>query len=162
MYQGRFQNQMNPKGSRRKTRRLRWGKQFVMLLCVTVLLMGFVGGSLAWLVDKQEVTNTFSYASVSCTVNDNTVTNTSNIPAYLRIAVVPDCTDGETLKKGVSLTVTTGADWVQRGTYYVSKNPVGVNQNLSFQVEAPEGVAYSVLAEAIQAEPLEAKTQAWG
>lgn len=161
MYQGRFQNQMNPKGSRRKTRRLRWGKQFVMLLCVTVLLMGFVGGSLAWLVDKQEVTNTFSYANVSCTVDGNTVTNTSDIPVYLRIAVVPDCTVGETLKNGVRLTVNPGEGWEQSGSYYVSKKPVGVDQSLSFEVEAPEGVAYNVLAEAIQSEPDSAKTEAW-
>lgn len=161
MYQGRFQNQMNPKGSRRKTRRLRWGKQFVMLLCVTVLLMGFVGGSLAWLVDKQEVTNTFSYANVSCTVNGDTVTNTSDIPVYLRIAVVPDCTVGETLKNGVSLTVNAGGDWEQRGSYYVSREPVGVGESLRFTVES-DGVSYSVLAEAIQAEPVSAKTEAWG
>lgn len=162
MYQGRFQNQTNPKGSRRKTRRLRWGKQFVMLLCVTVLLMGFVGGSLAWLVDKQEVTNTFTYANVACTVDGNTVTNTSDIPVYLRIAVVPDCTDGETLKNGVSLTVTTGGDWVEKGSYYVSSAPVEVGKSLNFTVNAPDGVSYSVLAEAIQAEPVSAKTEAWG
>lgn len=163
MYQGRFQNEMNPKGSRRKTRRLRWGKQFVMLLCVTVLLMGFVGGSLAWLVDKQEVTNTFTYANVSCTVDGNTVTNTSDIPVYLRIAVVPDCTVGETLKNGVSLTVDPGDDWEARGSYYVSKKPVEVGKSLSFAVDKePENISYNVLAEAIQAEPSEAKTHAWG
>ena len=157
MYQGRFQNQMTPKGSRRKTRRLRWGKQFVMLLCVTVLLMGFVGGSLAWLTDTKSVVNNFEYATVTCSATCSSVTNTGNVPAYIRIAIVPNNTDGQNLTTGL-LTIT-GGGWNRSSDgYYVSDRPVQPGDELSFQVE--ESTSYNVLAEAIQAAP-DAARSSW-
>ena len=157
MYQGRFQNQMNPKGSRRKTRRLRWGKQFVMLLCVTVLLMGFVGGSLAWLTDTKSVVNNFEYATVTCSATCSSVTNTGNVPAYIRIAIVPINTDGQNLTTGL-LTITGGGWDPASGGYYVSAEPVQPGGVLSFKVEG--STSYNVLAEAIQAAP-DAARSSW-
>lgn len=157
MYQGRFENQMNPKGSRRKTRRLRWGKQFVMLLCVTVLLMGFVGGSLAWLTDTKSVVNNFEYATVTCSATCSSVTNTGNVPAYIRIAIVPNNTDGQNLTTGL-LTIT-GECWNRTSDgYYVSAEPVQPGGVLNFEVEG--STSYNVLAEAIQAAP-DAARSSW-
>ena len=158
MYQGRFQNEKPVRTSRRRRRRLRWSKQFAVLACICVLLMGFVGTTLAWLTDTASVENEFTPAKVSCEAACTTVTNKSNIPAYIRIAVIPENHDGKYLKEGMG--VVTGENWVSSGSYYIYTQPINPNQQVAFTVnlDAP----YHVLAEAIQAEPLSAVTEAWG
>ena len=157
MYQGRFQNEKPVRTSRCGRRRLRWSKQFAVLACICVLLMGFVGTTLAWLTDTASVENEFTPAYVSCEATCTTVTNTSNIPAYIRIAVIPENHDGEDLTEGMG--VVTGQNWVSNGNYYIYTQPINPNQQVAFTVdlEAP----YHVLAEAIQAEPLSAVSEAW-
>ena len=158
MYQGRFQNEKPAGTSRRRHRRLRWSKQFAVLACICVLLMGFVGTTLAWLTDTASVENKFTPAKVSCEADCTTVTNTSNVPAYIRIAVIPKNVDGEDLTEGMG--VVTGESWVSSGNYYIYTQPINPNQEVAFTVnlDAP----YHVLAEAIQAEPSSAVTEAWG
>lgn len=158
MYQGRFQNEKPVRTSRRRRRRLRWSKQFAVLACICVLLMGFVGTTLAWLTDTASVENKFTPAKVSCEATCTTVTNKSNIPAYIRIAVIPENHDGKYLKEGMG--VVTGENWVSSGSYYIYTQPINPKQQVAFTVnlDAP----YHVLAEAIQAEPSSAVTKAWG
>ena len=157
MYQGRFQNEKPVRTSRRGRRRLRWSKQFAVLACICVLLMGFVGTTLAWLTDTASVENEFTPAKVSCEATCTTVTNTSNIPAYIRIAVIPKNDDGGDLTVGMG--VVRGENWMPSGNYYIYTQPINPNQQVAFTVdlEAP----YHVLAEAIQAEPLRAVSEAW-
>ena len=157
MYQGRFQNEKPVRTSRRGRRRLRWSKQFAVLACICVLLMGFVGTTLAWLTDTDSVENKFTPAYVSCDATCTTVTNTSNIPAYIRIAVIPENHDGKKLTEGMG--VVTGQNWVISGNYYIYTQPVNPNQQVAFTVDLK--APYHVLAEAIQAEPENAVSEAW-
>lgn len=157
MYQGRFQNEKPVRTSRRGRRRLRWSKQFAVLACICVLLMGFVGTTLAWLTDTASVENEFTPANVSCKAACTTVTNTSNIPAYIRIAVIPENRNGEKLTEGMDFV--SGGGWEKSGDYYIYNKPVPVGETVPFTVNLSE--PYNVLAEAIQAEPENAVIDAW-
>lgn len=158
MYQGRFQNEKPVRTSRRGRRRLRWSKQFAVLACICVLLMGFVGTTLAWLTDTASVENEFTPANVSCKAACTTVTNTSNIPAYIRIAVIPENVDGEDLTVGMG--DVSGSGWEKSGNYYIYGLPIDAGDTVDFSVDLSQ--PYHVLAEAIQAEPLSAVSEAWG
>lgn len=158
MYQGRFQNEKPVRTSRRGRRRLRWSKQFAVLACICVLLMGFVGTTLAWLTDTDSVENKFTPAYVSCKATCTTVTNTSNIPAYIRIAVIPENVDGGELTEGMG--AVSGQNWVKSGNYYIYGLPIDAGDTVDFSVDLSQ--PYHVLAEAIQAEPLRAVSEAWG
>lgn len=153
MYQAKhFSGEHSAPGIKRpaKRRQLRWKKQFAVALSVIVLVLGMVGGSLAWLVDTTgEVKNEFEYGKVTCSATCTTVTNTGNVPAYIRIAVIPDNSSGDNLTQGM-LTVS-GADWVQSGNYYIYTQPVQPGTTVNFAVGGSS--PYNVLAEAIQAEP---------
>lgn len=90
----------NGKYSKRNTmRRLRWSKQFVLLASVIVLLVGAIGGSLAYLFTNTDpVVNTFTPGEVKIEINEPnwdgraknnvTLTNTGNVPAYIRAMIV--------------------------------------------------------------------------
>lgn len=158
MYQGRFQNEKPARTSRRRHRRFRWSKQFAVLACICVLLMGFVGTTLAWLTDTDSVENKFTPAEVSCEAKCTTVTNTSNIPAYIRIAVIPENVDGEDLTEGMNFV--SGDGWERAGNYYIYTKPVPAGETVYFTVNLSK--SYNVLAEAIQAEPSNAVSEAWG
>lgn len=158
MYQGRFQNEKPVRTSRRRRRRLRWSKQFAVLACICVLLMGFVGTTLAWLTDTASVENEFTPANVSCEATCKTVTNTSNIPAYIRIAVIPENHDGKKLTEGMG--VVNGSGWESNGDYYIYTQPINPGDQVEFAVKLEK--PYHVLAEAIQAEPSSAVSEAWG
>lgn len=158
MYQGRFQNEKPVRTSRRGRRRLRWSKQFAVLACICVLLMGFVGTTLAWLTDTASVENEFTPAYVSCKAACTTVTNTSNIPAYIRIAVIPENVDGGELTVGMG--DVSGENWVSSGNYYIYTQPIDPGEQVDFNVNLEK--PYHVLAEAIQAEPSSAVSKAWG
>ena len=143
-----------------KKRQLRWKKQFALVLSVLVLVLGIVGGSLAWLTAASDsVANNFTYAHVTCSASCTSVQNTGDIPAYIRIAVIPDNSSGDNLTQGM-LTVS-GTDWVQRGNYYIYTQPVLPGATVNFTVGGSS--PYNVLAEAIQAEPGGRPAQeAWG
>ena len=158
MYQGRFQNEKPVRTSRRGRRRLRWSKQFAVLACICVLLMGFVGTTLAWLTDTAFVENEFTPANVSCKATCTAVTNTSNIPAYIRIAVIPENVDGGELTEGMG--VVKGSGWERIGNYYIYTQPINPDGQVGFDVNLEK--SYHVLAEAIQAEPSSAVSEAWG
>ena len=72
-----------------------------MLFSVALLLVSVVGGTFAYLATRTEsVTNTFEAVQVSCQVvegeeNAYTVKNTSDVKAYLRVAVVVNWVDDE-------------------------------------------------------------------
>lgn len=62
-----------------RKRRLRWNKQFVLLASIAVLLVGVIGGSLAYLItDTDPVTNTFTPGKVDITVSEEFIGNIKN------------------------------------------------------------------------------------
>ena len=192
MYQGRYSERANTAPVRKgtaKRRRLRWSKQFAVLACVAVLLTGFVGSSLAWLMDSTtEVKNEFVPGDVTPEVtedfddnvkSDVKIQNTGNVDAYIRAKLVFTWQNeaGEVLGVAPTVgdyTITLGNEgWVDGpGGYYYYTTPVvprgstGVLATGIEQVSPNPAEGYTlhveVLAESIQAEPSSAVTKAWG
>ena len=80
-------------------------KPFLIAFCVCILACAAVSGSLAWLTSTPEqVVNSFTPGVVtievdekfdSTTKSDVSIKNTGNVPAYIRVALVPAWVDDE-------------------------------------------------------------------
>ena len=168
----------------------RWKRSGILLAAVIVLLAGAVGGTWAFLVAQSEpVQNNFTYAHVSCTINeefdgttksDVEIQNTGDIPAYIRARIVVTWTD---VNGNVSSTVPVKntdytiafneneKDWTQQGDYWYCKTAVDAGEETPVLItkcekkgNAPKDYDLSVeiLADAIQSEPANAVMEAWG
>lgn len=168
----------------------RWKRSGILLVAVIVLLAGAVGGTWAFLVAQSEpVQNNFTYAHVSCTINEEfdgttksnvKIQNTGDIPAYVRARIVVTWKDA---KGNVSSTVPVKntdytiafneneKDWTQQGDYWYCKTAVDAGEETPVLItkcekkgNAPKDYDLSVeiLADAIQSEPASAVTEAWG
>lgn len=161
----------------------------VLITCIVLLLTLVAGGTLAYvLVQTSSVQNQFQRVYVTSRVNVNddkiSVTNTGDVSAYIRAAIVVNWMDanGDVLgtppKEGTDYTLTLNkTDWEQdmsTGFYYY-KASVASNATTSDLVSAievkgtvPSGYALSVevVAEAIQAQGKTGTTpayeNAWG
>ena len=122
-------------------------RSLVLVVSVLVLLLAVAGGTLAWLTAPDSVTNTFTPAHVTCTVEESFngteksnvhIKNTSDIPAYIRAYIVVTWKDaddaddnvyGELPVEGTGYTmeIPTNTDWVQGSDgYYYYTRPVAV------------------------------------
>lgn len=168
----------------------RWKRSGILLAAVIVLLAGAVGGTWAFLVAQSEsVQNNFTYAHVSCTINEEfdgttksnvKIQNTGDIPAYVRARIVVTWKDA---KGNVSSTVPVKntdytiafneneKDWTQQGDYWYCKTAVDAGEETPVLItkcekkgNAPKDYDLSVeiLADAIQSEPANAVKEAWG
>ena len=80
-------------------------KPFLIAFCVCILACAAISGSLAWLTSTPEqVVNSFTPGVVtiqvdekfdSTTKSDVSIKNTGNVPAYIRVALVPAWVDDE-------------------------------------------------------------------
>ena len=80
-------------------------KPFLIAFCVCILACAAVSGSLAWLISTPEqVVNSFTPGVVTIQVDekfdgstksDVRIKNTGNVPAYIRVALVPAWVDDE-------------------------------------------------------------------
>lgn len=80
-------------------------KPFLIAFCVCILACAAVSGSLAWLISTPEpVVNEFIPGEVTIQVDetfdgstksDVSIENTGNVPAYIRVALVPAWVDDE-------------------------------------------------------------------
>lgn len=165
----------------------RWKRSGILLAAVIVLLAGAVGGTWAFLVAQSElVQNNFTYAHVRCTIDekfengaksDVQIQNTGDIPAYIRARIVVTWKNANgnvsstVPVKDSDYTMTMGTDWTQQGGYWYCKTAVdagGETPVLIIKCEkkgnAPKDYDLSVeiLADAIQSEPTNAVTEAWG
>ena len=164
------------------------GKSIVLLTSLVLIVCAVVSVSLAFLMDKSSsITNVFKPAEVKITVNetfdgttkeDVTVTNTGDIPVYIRAAVVITWKDSKgnveiADASDYSLTPATPSGWIAGGDgYYYWPSPVEKNGSTGQLIEtctayaanAP-GADYKlhveILAEAIQSVPTSAVTDAW-
>lgn len=163
----------------------------VILLAVSLLLIlsAAIGGTVAYLIDQTgSITNTFTPANVTPHINEDfngsvkndvKITNTGDIPAYIRVKVVVTWKDEHGNVYGAAPVLGTdytwqipGTDWVKGsdGFYYYTK-PVPAGEKTSVLLtacqpvagRAPAGYSLSVdiHAQAIQAEPTTAVTSAW-
>lgn len=165
----------------------RWKRSGILLAAVIVLLAGAVGGTWAFLVAQSEpVQNNFTYAHVSCTINekfendvksDVTIQNTGNIPAYIRARIVVTWKDASgnvsaVPVKDTDYTITfNGEKWTLQGDYWYCKTAVDAGGETPVLItkcekkgNAPKDYDLSVeiLADAIQSEPANAVKEAWG
>ena len=164
-------------------------KSVVAIVALVLLLVGAVGGTLAWMSAKTPaVTNTFEAGEVTTWVNEMfdgsakknvSIKNTGTIPAYIRAAVVINWADAQ---GNVSGTPVTGDDytldlgsnkWKKIGSYYYYKEAVNPNKStdnlideikVAANVTPPAGydLQVTILAEGIQAMPETAIQEAWG
>lgn len=103
-------------------------KPFLIAFCVCILACAAVSGSLAWLISTPEpVVNSFIPGVVTIEVDekfdgstksDVSIKNTGNVPAYIRVALVPAWVDdkGNIAAKHASLddcNITRGDDFDQ-------------------------------------------------
>lgn len=103
-------------------------KPFLIAFCVCILACAAVSGSLAWLISAPEpVVNSFIPGVVTIEVDekfdgstksDVSIKNTGNVPAYIRVALVPAWVDdkGNIAAKHASLddcNITRGDDFDQ-------------------------------------------------
>ena len=175
---------MSEKGAsrRRKSR----NKATLLLASLLMILAVGVFGSLAYLVDTSaEVTNTFIPGKVdpgieeqfNGSVKENVViTNTGNVPAYIRAMIVVTWVDEENnvlLEKpvqGTDYTMTGPATgWLKEDGYYYWSEKVSEGEatgnliNKCEQLTQKEGYSLSVeiLTQSIQADPKTAVESVW-
>ena len=170
-------------------------RSLVLVVSVLVLLLAVAGGTLAWLTAQTDgVINTFTPAQVSCEVTEDfngtiksnvNVTNTSDIPAYIRVKLVTSRVNAQNQHIGGTATIPTftpGEGWVKYGEYYYYTLPVapkgpGALDNLpktpliggtgiklvnSYNDADGGKQVVEVMAEAIQSVPEAAVKDAWG
>lgn len=165
-------------------------RSLVLVVSVLALVLAVAGGTLAWLTaNSGPVTNTFTPAQVTCTVeetfdgttkSDVKIKNTSNIDAYIRAYVVVTWKNaqGNVYGKPVkdtdyTIEYATGTGW-DKGSdgYYYYTSPVVANDGLTGVLitkcepvadKAPAGYDLSVeiIAEAIQSLPTTTVTSVW-
>ena len=167
---------ISSKGSRAR----RTAKSSALIIALALILVLAVGGTVAYIFTQTDpVINTFTPTEAKITVdeqtNDNqktsiTVVNKSTgVPVYIRVALVANMIDeaGNVTGAASVPTFTRGDDWLEGsdGYYYYTKAvPVGefTGNLLQSSMTLSENMQVVVLADAIQAEPTTAVTQAWG
>ena len=170
--------------------KMRKTKTILLLALIVAILACSVGGTLAFLVTKTgSVKNTFQRGYVTSTVNEEfnnttkskvTITNTGNVSAYIRAAIVITWKDkdGYTMPDvpklstdyTLSLNVGNGENqWTQAGSYYYYNSVVvanGTTSNLIDSCTATYTNSYNdgrklcveVIGSAIQAEGMSANS----
>lgn len=155
-------------------------KYFVGLLALLLILVGTIGGTVAYLATQtRPVVNTFTPGEVSCEVveefnTDKTqktsvqVQNTGNVPAYIRVAVVANTVDGNDVTGAFDVSnKLCGENWqynVADGYYYykgiVQPSEVTGGNLLKESINLT-GIQVTILASAIQSTPADAVNSAW-
>ena len=132
MYQGKHSTSGSPRADRPAASRRAGGskKPLTLFVALVLLLTLAVGGSLAWLVSNDDVTNFMVPGQVPIEIDEVingttktsiTIQNTGNIDAYIRVAVVANKVDKDgNITVGTAPELKLGADWqkLEDGYYY--------------------------------------------
>lgn len=169
--------------------RLPGKRQIAIIASIALLLVGMVGGTVAWLMTSTEdVENTFTPAAVPPEIEETkpeengnvkehvSVTNTGNIDAYIRAAVIINWVD-ETGKviaepEGHTYEIDFAEDtgWILSSDgYYYYTTPVAANGGktgeLITSAKPKTGTEYKlqidIAAQTIQAVPTSVVTEKW-
>lgn len=130
MYQGRHSTSGSPRADRPVASRRAGGskKPLTLFVALVLLLTLTVGGSLAWLVSDDKVTNSMVPGQVPITIHekfdgttksDVYVTNDGNIQAFIRVAIIANAVDEQgnvTVGEKPNFAVSTA--WTEIGGYY--------------------------------------------
>lgn len=130
MYQGRHSASGSPRADRPAASRRAGGskKPLTLFVALVLLLTLAVGGSLAWLVSNDDVTNSMEPGNVPITINETvsnntkssvTVTNNGNIQAFIRVAIIANAVDknGDIIV-GEKPNFTVSSAWTEIDNYY--------------------------------------------
>lgn len=188
MYKARYEGKHGkPQAQSVSARPRRRGRATAMLLATVMLFALAVGGTIAWLIDKDSpLVNTFDPSKVTCEVqekfdgkvkSDVNVKNTGDIDAFIRVKLVTYRTNDAGQHIGGTAALpqfTLGANWIEYNGYYYYTLPVAPggkpatkltdSMTLTESYDDADGGHQSidVMAEAIQSVPAEAVGQAWG
>lgn len=166
MYQGRHSTSGSPRVDRPAAPRRAGGrkKPLTLFVALVLLLTLAVGGSLAWLVSNDDVTNTMVPGKVPITIHetfdgttksDVYVTNDGNIQAFIRVAIVANAVDAQgnvTVGTAPGYTVDT-TKWTPIGNYYYYNGIVEPNGGTTaalFTSSVTVSGEINILAESIQ------------
>lgn len=140
MYQGRHSASGSPQAERPAAPRRAGGskKPLTLFVALVLLLTLTVGGSLAWLVSDDDVTNSMVPGQVPIEIVEQidgttktsiTIKNTGNIDAYIRVAVVANLVDEKgNVTVGTAPTLNLGENWQPLSDgYYYYKGTVAPN-----------------------------------
>lgn len=145
MYNGKF--------SGRKSRLLH-ARQLVLMLSMALLLVGLVGGSIAYIfMSTENVDNTFTAANVGTAVHETNsggekknvyIENTGNISAYIRAAVIINWQTedgvvyGEAPVEGVNedYTISYDSNWEQVGDFWYHKGAVNAGDKTNVLISS--------------------------
>ena len=167
-------------------------KQLSLLIAILLLSVATVGGSLAYIFTNTDpVQNTFTPSEVTCMIDEDMSTdktkkenvkviNTGDTAAYIRAAVVITWQNaagevlGELPVAGTDYTIDFGdTGWKAKDGYYYYTSPVaadgGTTANLidsCVVINTAPVAGYTlhveIIADAIQSNPADAVTEAWG
>lgn len=163
-------------------------KKIILIACACFLLIAAAGTTVAWLTAQSALmTNNFQKTEVTCEIVENfdnhvkkdvSIRNTGDIPAFIRVTLVPVWKDGDNVVgipaslEDCSLTMGSGfnAQWVlgKDGYYYcISPIPEGRDTPILIKnctAETKDGYEFElqIAAQAVQALPAAAVEQAWG
>lgn len=186
MHHGKYERKYR-KAPARRSRETGNNRLAALLLSMVLLIVIAIGGTVAYLVTKDEpVKNTFTPSHVACEVTENfngtvkenvNVQNTGNTEAYIRVKLVTYRVNDKKQHIGGAAaipTFTPGTNWVEFGDYYYYTLPVkpGEKPVNDLIAQMPLTGSYAdadggkqvieVMAEAIQSGPQQAVGQAWG
>lgn len=188
MYKARYEGKHGkPQAQSVSARPRRRGRATAMLLATVMLFALAVGGTIAWLIDKDSpLVNTFDPSKVTCEVqekfdgkvkSDVNVKNTGDIDAFIRVKLVTYRTNDAGQHIGGTAALpqfTLGANWIEYNGYYYYTLPVAPgdmpatkltdSMTLTENYDDTDGGHQSidVMAEAIQSVPEAAVKAAWG
>lgn len=185
---------MNSSKGRSRKKKLIFSKKILLTLAAVFLLgTAATGSSLAFLVDQAgKLTNTFQPSEVTGEIEekfdgyekkDVLIKNTGDIPAYVRVALVPNWVDAsnniadevEQEDYAIDLALKSSGWFEGSDGYYYYSHPVDPNASTPVLVNSCKPLVSKtdvagnelhfelhVIASLIQAEPDEAVTKAWG
>ena len=179
--------------NRKSSKKSFFSKPLVLVCLAILLIAGTIGATVAFLTSTGSVTNTFSPASVEVEIhetmnldktqkNDVAIENKSDIPAYLRVAVVYSWQDEnnnvvpvlpvDRVDYEITNAEGFGENWeLKSDGFYYSKSEVQPDTDpvplftsiklLDSENAAKYHLHVEILAEAIQAAGTGAKADAW-
>lgn len=168
MKKGKFANAPSP---RRKT--------LIIVLSIILLVCIGAGATLAFFANSTgPVINTFQSGTVGAEIDEDisgntkksiTVKNTGDVPVYVRVRLVSyyeDASGNVLPQDSPVVSFTLGENWEQIGSYYYYKLPVGAggftSDLLGTNVTMSAGQVIEVLADTVQATPIDAIKEVWG
>ena len=158
----------------------RTAKSSALIIALALILVLAVGGTVAYIFTQTDpVINTFTPTEAKITVDEKTnnnqkteiivKNNSTGVPVYIRVALVANMIDKDGNVTGAASVPTfkLGDNWIEGSDgyyYYTQPVPVGGSTGnlLQSSMILDENMQVVVLADAIQAEPTTAVTQAWG